>query len=404
LGNLIKANVSAPIGALATSGSISTLNLGTVTGHVPLSTIDYSISASNAHLTPDSGDVYKLTLDVSVTVTDSDAASNAFFDLGRNVDQLGIKPTLPNLYFPAFDSAIDIKAGLSVNFTAGVDVTITDLGGGTGMGNDPAINDTQIDVANDDSGFFMENANILASADIDTAAQNIFPTASLEQFGFLDVDLTLKSFTLDGNLKIDLQDSLSHSNTVTFANLDNLSHSDAVASGTIASEVDVTVDDIAGTSFATGFDSTAGAYQINFFGTPLGAAVSSIPGSGDHRTAPQVKLNDAAETQLEPYKNVSAGAVAGMLKSYAEKLGTLPASSVLNTNLPLATGTTLGDLIPIGKLINDHLISIPPPPPPPTAPSCSTAMATPPSRRSRLWSARSTTSSGSQSRRSIRHS
>src|SRR2546423_2484419 len=145
----------------------------------------------------------------------------------------------------------------------------------------------------------MKQANVQANANIDTATQEIIPTASNQQLGFLDVDLTLNSFILDGHLKIDLQDGSSSSNTVSFAGLDTLAHTAAATSGSISSEVDISVDNVA--SFASGFASAPDAYQINFIGAPLGAAVSSIPGSGDHRTAPQVKLNDAAKDQLEPY-------------------------------------------------------------------------------------------------------
>lgn len=357
LGGVIKSNVATPIGNVPVGSGIGALNLAPV--DLTVFGIHTQVNVGNAKLTaPASGDVYKLTVDVSVTVTDNDVdglANNLYFDLGRNADQLGIRPTMDNQYFPAFGgNSVNVKAGMSVSFTAGVDVTITDLGGGSGSGNDPAIHDTQIAVADDNSGFFMRDGSVLANAFIDTAAQGISPTAAFEQLGFLDVNLTLKSFKLDGHLREDLQDSVTHSNVVTYAGLSSLTHTAQVATGTISSEVDITVDQIE--TFANNFDPAADAYQLNFFGTPLGASVSSIPGSGDHRTAPQVKFNDAAEKRLEPYKNVTAGGVAGMIKAYADKLGSLPASSVLNAKLPLVTGKSLGDLIPLGNLISSHLI------------------------------------------------
>src|SRR3954467_14236506 len=84
--------------------------------------------------------------------------------------------------------------------------------------------------------------------------------------------------------------------------------------------------------------------------------VPPITGSSDPRTAPHLKLNNPALTNLGPFKNLDAGAIVGLLQGFANRLGSLPASSVLSLPLPLTKGKTLGDLIPLGDIASNALI------------------------------------------------
>jgi hypothetical protein len=353
LTNLIKNGVASPIGALATGSPITAMNLAPLAGS--LFGIDFAVTVNNAQLTPISGNDYKLSVDVNVTLVDADSDA-LFFDLGRNADQFGIRTTVPNIYFPSFADEVNVKAGLSVTFQAAEHVTITEVTPGAGN----PTPDVVVTVADDNSGFFMTGGSITATADIDTNAQGIHPISAAQQLGFLDVNLQLQSFTLDGNIKLDLEGP-GNSSTVNFADLDSMTTSDPQISGSIDADVDITVDDNAG--FGANFNVGPHNYEVRFVAAPtpgaapvLGTAVSSIAGSGDKRAAPTVVLSTDAATRLEPYKNVTPGGVVAMLKSFAEKLGTIPASSVMNANLPLATGTTLGDLIPLGDIVSNHLV------------------------------------------------
>src|SRR5207253_1357257 len=173
-----------------------------------------------------------------------------------------------------------------------------------------------------------KNADIAATAKIDTTGDGGH-SASQMALGFLDVNMSVQKFLLDG--KIDL--SLNGGATIPFSSFGSISTT-ATSSGTIDADVIVSVDNVSGTTFSDGFHSPPKEFKVEFHGTPLGPQVSAIANSGDPRTAPLVKLNASADTQLEPFKNVDPGAIVGLLKSFIDRLATLPASSVLSLPLP----------------------------------------------------------------------
>src|SRR5207248_177758 len=129
------------------------------------------------------------------------------------------------------------------------------------------------------------------------------------------------------------------------------------ADNSIDADVSITVDNPSGTTFSAGFNTNPHNFKVQFIGsTTLGPQVSAISGSSDPRTAPRLKLNNDALSNLAPFKNLDAGAIVGLLKGFADKLGSLPASSVLNLPLPLTKGKTLGDMLPLGDFTDNALV------------------------------------------------
>src|SRR5688572_10206115 len=87
--------------------------------------VDYSVSISNVELVHNSGSSYTLTFDVDLSISETDD-DGIYFDLGRNADQFGIRPTIQNAYFPSFSNEIEVEAGFSAEFKAGLNLTITE--------------------------------------------------------------------------------------------------------------------------------------------------------------------------------------------------------------------------------------------------------------------------------------
>jgi Ca2+-binding RTX toxin-like protein len=362
LAGLLKTEIADRYGALLDGTSFSSLNFSVSNSTDTSTTIHYAISGTGASLISDGGDNYHLDVHLSLTVT-QDESSALYFDLGRNADQLGIRSTFNNVFAnPPFNAEVNVKAGLTVAFDAQLKIVVADAGTGAG---DTTVQDITVSVINNQTDFSAVGVTLAANANINTLTQDggpIHPVASNMQLGFLDVDLTLDHYKLDGHITQTLTNNAS-SSALSYGDLvsNSILHTSAI-SGTMDAKVTIAVDNIG--HFADNFNAGPHNYFVSFQGPPdvpanqsvLGAEVSSIPGSSDHRTAPKLQFSDDAAARLAPYVNVNAGAVVGMLKAFANRMGNIPGSSILNTTIPLTTNTTLGDLIPLGDLLSDQLI------------------------------------------------
>ncbi|HEV8604724.1 MAG TPA: calcium-binding protein [Tepidisphaeraceae bacterium] len=347
LGDVIQDEIVDQIAGLAIGTALSTDLTFSASGG-GLFGPEFEVHASNPQFSLVSGDNYKITFDITITVTDTDDG-NLFFDLGRNADQFGIRPTSPNAYFPSFSNSVGLEAGLAVDFSAGVTMAITESDA-DGEGDTP---DVKVDIVNGHDDFFVSSADLAAFAKIDTSGDGGH-VASAMQLGFLDVNLSVDKYKLDGKINL----SLNGGGTIPFASIGSITTTTSLpASNSIDADVTITVDNVSGTSFSNGFHAPPNSFKAQFFGdVALGAQVSSIGGSSDPRTAPRLKLNADALSNLGPFKNLDSGAVVGLLKAFADRLGALPASSVLSLPLPLTKGKTLGDMLPLGSLASNALI------------------------------------------------
>src|SRR2546421_3295133 len=346
IGDVIDNNIVSAINGTAIGSLLSSISVS-ASGHLGLiGGPHFDVSMDSLAISLVSGDTYQVTSHITLDVTDTDD-DHLFFDLGRNADQFAIRPTTTNAYFPSFSNAIPLKAGFDVGFDMGVKVDLTQVEH-DGDGN---ADDLKVNVVNDDNDFFINNANLAATAKIDDSSGN--HSAPGMQIGFLDVNLKLDHFKLDGKINL----ALNNNGTINFANFNTITTTASTPPGLIDADVSVTVDDVSGTGFRGDFHAPPNDFKIQFFGNAaLGAQVSSIAGSSDPRTAPRLKLNGDALSNIGPFKNLNAGSVVGLLKAFTDRLGALPASSVLNLPLPLTKGKTLGDLLPLGTLAANKLI------------------------------------------------
>ncbi|HEV8379144.1 MAG TPA: hypothetical protein VGP99_09870, partial [Tepidisphaeraceae bacterium] len=350
LGDVIEDNIVDAINGTAIGTPLSAISVDASGDLGFLSNKHFEVHLSSLALNPVSGDTFEVTSNITIKVTDVDD-DDLFFDLGRNADQFGIRPTIPNAYFPSFSNPIALEAGFDVGFATGVKVDITE-GDFDGEGDTP---DVKVDVVNGHDDFFVKNANLAATAKIDTSGEPQHKATAM-QLGFLDVDLTVDKFKLNGRIEL----SLNNNGTIPFASIGGITTTTLPSDpndNTIEADVSISVDNVSGTTFSSGFHAPPNDFKAQFTGNvALGAQVSSIPGSSDPRTAPKLKLNGAALTNLGPFKNLDAGAVVGLLKGFADRLGKLPASSVLSLPLPLTQGKTLGDMLPLADFASNALI------------------------------------------------